>query len=275
MSTIELPPIYVYATRPGYSNPPGAPFPAPNPGVILLQQQQQRNVFYADGYWREMIIKLCNEQAIYMINGQVTALSHGFVDFAAMRWADTYSCQNPDQSPAQALNYVGRQVTEKKVFNYDTTYFSGGVLTPVAAMGHLVLGKGVTAKTNINRLGLQLSTTKMPLLEAALASAPVGTSSIYLEKVPYNTANDSWMTASWLGSITLKIEGTVSKSADGRLTFNGNAKAYNDIYDGNPSTHRSWLGESSTAILDTVQKVMKGQPYEIAIEGSLGISINR
>ncbi len=142
-------------------------------------------------------------------------------------------------------------------------------------MSHLVFGKGTTARTNINSLGLQLSTTKMPLLEAALAAAPLGASSVYLDKVPYNTANDSWMTASWLGSITLKIEGTVTKTADGYLTFNGDAKAYNDIYDGNPSTHRSWLGESSTAILDTVQKVMNGQPYEIAIEGYLGISINR
>lgn len=148
-------------------------------------------------------------------------------------------------------------------------------MTPVAAMGHLVFGKGTAARTNINSLGLQLSVTKIPLLEAALAAAPVGTSPIYLGKVAYNTANDSWMTASWLGNITLKIEGTATKAVDGRVTFNGNAKAYNDIYDGNPSTHRSWLGESATAILAEVHRVMNGQSYEIAIEGSLGISIER
>ncbi|QXH62931.1 lipid II-degrading bacteriocin [Pseudomonas azerbaijanorientalis] len=273
MNTIELPPIYIYATEPGYSNPPGAPFPAPNPGVILLHQQQQRNVHYANGHWREMIIKLCNEQAHY---GQVNYVVPGFpFDFGVMRWADTFSSNDSDQSPAQALNYASRQIADKKLFEYDTAYFSGGVLTPVAAMGHLVFGKGATARTNINKLSLQLSTTKMPLLETALAAAPVGISSIYLDKVPYNTANDSWMTASWLGSITLKIEGAVTKTADGRLNFNGNAKAYNDIYDGNPSTHRSWLGESSTAVLDAIHRVMNGQPYEIAIEGSLGVSINR
>jgi hypothetical protein len=273
MSTVELPPIYVYATEPGYSNPPGAPFPGPNPGVILLHQQQQRNVHYANGYWREMIIKLCNEQAHY---GQVNYVVHGFpFDFGIIRWADTFICHNSDQNPAQALNYASRQIAEKKLFEYDGAYFSGGILTPVAAMSHLVFGKGTTARANINSLDLQLSTTKMPLLEAALAAAPVGASAVYLEKVPYNTANDSWMTASWLGSITLKIEGTVTKTADGYLSFHGGAKAYNDIYDGNPSIHRSWLGESSTAVLDTVQKIMNGQPYEIAIEGSLGISINR
>jgi hypothetical protein len=220
-----------------------------------------------------MIIKLCNEQAHY---GQVNYAVHGFYfDFGTLRWADTFNSKNPDQSPAQALNYASRQIAEKKLFEYDSAYFSGGILTPVAAMGHLVFGRGTTARTDINNLSLQLSSTKMPLLEAALTAAPVGTSPIYLDKVPYSTANDSWMTASWLGNITLKIEGSVTKTAEGRLTFNGNAKAFNDIYDGNPSTHRSWLGEFSTAILAEVQRVMDGQPYEIAIEGSLGISINR
>jgi hypothetical protein len=45
-----------------------------------------------------------------------------------------------------------------------------------------------------------------------------------------------------------------SKAADGSLTFDDNAKAYNAIYDVNRSNHRSWLGESLAEVLAKVRR---------------------
>nr|WP_315446054.1 lipid II-degrading bacteriocin [uncultured Pseudomonas sp.] len=272
---IVLPPIFVYATEPNYpSQPQGPGWPAPNPAMVFGAQQEYRNGFYANGQWREMILKLTNEQQFYMKNGPLTSVIEGFVrDLQAVPFADNYICTNPSQTPAQALWYTTRNFKAGSV--PQSKGLSGGSLTPVAALGHFVYGKGHAAETNINSLGLRPSTTPIPALENAFAAAPVGTSSIVLDKVSYNTADDSWMTGSWLGHITLKIEGTVTKTAEGRITFNGSARAYNDIYDANPSNYRSALGESATSVLAEVQRVLKAQPYEISIAGSIPVSISR
>ncbi|MCY1434404.1 hypothetical protein D9M71_504630 [compost metagenome] len=49
--TVELPPLYIYATEPGYINPPGLPNPGPNPAYVLLHQQKERNNYYGIGCW--------------------------------------------------------------------------------------------------------------------------------------------------------------------------------------------------------------------------------
>lgn len=143
------------------------------------------------------------------------------------------------------------------------------------ARDHFLYGNGAAAETNINSLGLNLSRTSIPMLENALAAAPVGRTVIALDKVPYNTSSDSWMTASWLGNITLKIEGTIIKQDNGKLFFQGGARAYNDIYDANPSTFRSSVGENATSVLAAVEKYLNAKPYEIAIQGTALIFIER
>lgn len=272
---ITLPPLRVTATAPGYSaSSSGAAWSAPNPGMVMIAQHQQRNGFYSQGLWREMIIKITKEQEVFIRNGVAVELVHSIVrDMQTIPFADNYICLNPNMSPAQALNYTLRNIKAGSVPR--STGLSGGLLTPVAALGHFLYGHGATAETNINSLGLDLSGTAIPMLESALARAPLGLTTISLDKVPYNTALNSWLTAAWLGNITLKIEGTIKKHENGKLSFNGGARAYNDIYDANPSTFRDAIGESSTRVLAAVETYLNAKPYEIAIKGTNVIVIER
>jgi hypothetical protein len=176
-------------------------------------------------------------------------------------------------SPAQALHYTSRYFKAGSV--PESTGLSGGVITPIAALGHFLYGNGASAEANINSLGLNLSRTPIPMLEAAFAAAPIGRTVITLDKVPYNTSSDSWMTASWLGNITLKIEGAMIKQENGRMNFNGGARAYNDIYDANPSTFRSAVGENATSVLAAIEKYLNAAPYEISLKGTNLIFIER
>jgi len=272
---ITLPPLVVTATAPGYVPiAPGGAWPAPNPAMVFIAQQQERNVFYSQGMWREMIIKITAEQQASIRNGVALGIVTSMVrDMQAIPFADNYICLNPNMSPAQAMNYTSRHFKAGSV--PESAGLSGGALTPVAALGHFLYGGGASAETNINSLGLNLSRTSIPMLETALAAAPMGRTVIALDKVPYNTSSDSWMTASWLGNITLKIEGTITKQENGTLIFQGGARAYNDIYDANPSTFRSAVGENATSVLAAVEKYLNAKPYEIAIKGTNLIFIER
>lgn len=274
---IELPPIYVGATAPGYSSSGGLPFPGPNPGVMLRNQMLQRHGYYAQGMWREMIMKLCQEQAANMRNGTFPGGIHpSFTrDCFGLQWADTYLSHNPGSTLAQALWHVGSKDPLSPPEASQPVEFSGSSLTPVAALGHFMYGKGTEASTNINSLGLKLNSASIPMLDNAISSAPEGSTVVSLDKVPYNTANDSWMTGLWLGNITLKIEGTITKSADGSVTFHGEARAYHDTYDANPGSWRSAFGESATDVLSKIQEYLKAQPYPIAIKGSYPIEIKK
>ncbi|WP_419712920.1 lipid II-degrading bacteriocin [Pseudomonas sp. NFX224] len=252
----------------------GVTWPAPNPALIFIAQQQQRNEFYSQGLWREMIIKITNEQQPYIRNGVTLGLASSIVrDMQAIPFADNHICLNPNISARQALHYAMNNFKAGSV--PESKWLSGGLLTPVAAFGHFLYGKGAAAETNINNLGLKLSGTKIPMLESAFARSPMGQTTITLDRVPYNTGSSSWHTESWLGNITLKIEGTVTKHESGKLSFNGGARAYNDVYDANPSTFRDAIGENSTRVLAAVEKHLNAQPYEIAIKGTHIIVIER
>ena len=257
---ITLPPIDVTATAPEYAPPQsGGAWPAPNPAVVFTAQQEQRNVFYAQGLWREMTIKVTNEQQAYIKNGVAVAVVQSIVrDMQAIPFADNYMCLNPNMSAAQALNYTMRNYKAGSV--PEAIGLSGGTLTPLAALGHFLYGNGAAAETDINSLGLRLSQTTIPMLESTLAHAPLGQTFITLDKVPYNTGSDSWTTEAWLGHITLKIEGTIMKHENGKLSFNGAARAYHDIYDANPGAFRNAVGENSTSVLAAIQKYLNAKP---------------
>ncbi|WP_285432711.1 lipid II-degrading bacteriocin [Pseudomonas sp. fls2-241-R2A-110] len=275
MNGIVLPPIQINAAAPGYTPPTASgAWPAPNPAMVFIAQQQERNQFYSQGLWREMIIKITNEQQSSIRNGVAVGIVSSIVrDMQAIPFADNYICLNPNMSPAQALHYTSSYFKAGSV--PESIGLSGGLLTPIAAFGHFLYGNGASAEANINSLGLNLSGTSIPMLESAFVNAPVGRTSIALDKVPYNTSSDSWMTASWLGNITLKIEGVIIKQENGKLSFNGGARAYNDIYDANPSTFRSAIGESATSVLAAVEKYLNAKPYEISLQGTNLIFISR
>ena len=65
------------------------------------------------------------------------------------------------------------------------------------------------------------------------------------------------------GDVTLRLQGTLQVQ-EGGWKFRGTLKAFDDLYDFNPSTHRSFMGELSTA----VGRYTPGTPYWIEIRGS-------
>ena len=272
---LTLPPLDITAFAPGYSSSTrGVSWPSPNPALVFTAQQQERNAYYSQGMWREMIIKITDEQKPYIKNGIATSIVQSIMrDMQTIPFADNYICLNPNISPAQALHYATKNFKAGSV--PESKGLSAGLLTPLAAFGHFLFGKGTTVETNINSLSLNLSSTTIPMLESAFASAPVGRTPIVLNKVPFDTFPNSWLTGAWLGNITLKIEGTITKNESGRINFNGGARSYHDIFDGNLGTWRSLIGEASTSVLAAVEKYLNAQPYQIAIKGTHVITIDR
>jgi hypothetical protein len=92
MNGIVLPPLDITAVAPGYTPPAaGGAWPAPNPALIFVAQQQERNQFYSQGLWREMIIKITNEQQASIRNGVAVSLVASVVrDMQAIPFADNY-----------------------------------------------------------------------------------------------------------------------------------------------------------------------------------------
>lgn len=93
MDDLVLPAIVTIATAPGYETPSnGLPNPAPNPAVVFLAQQKERFGYYIQGLWREMLIKLSNEQVIYLTNGGVTpGITY---DMQSLPFADSHLFQS-------------------------------------------------------------------------------------------------------------------------------------------------------------------------------------
>ncbi len=251
----------------------GGAWNAPNPGQIVQAMALQRFAVYSDGYWREMLIKLLDEQKTVMHDGRVTYISNNLsLDFRVLPVADNYMCVNPAVTVIQALHHANSLRPMPQMD--EVRRLSGGTLTPFSALSHFLNGNGGEVRTNINSLGLNLSKTAMPQLDAIINSAPVGRTNITIEKFPYKTGQDSWATGLWLGSISLKLEGVLDKS-DQSIRFEGVARAYHDLYDANKSTHRDALSESATSVLAEIERFLKGTPYPIAIEGDLPVLIER
>lgn len=270
---IVLPALNINAVAPAFSISTLG-FMPPNPAVAMSGMHRLRLRKYAEGYWREMMIKHMEE-----VNRQLKIGWRYFptfellTDMLKVPLADKFMCLNPHALSADAIREAISGWGYRKTIA-DARELSGGVLTPFAAWSHYMDGSGADVKTDLNRLGLNLSGTKIPALESAFANAIVGSSPIHLAKVPYNTGQDSWITWTWLGHITLKIDGLVHKGHDGRISFSGVARAYNDTYDFNASTHRSELGEAATAG-GLYLGGTKGKPYQIIIQGELPIFIQR
>ena len=84
-----------------------------------------------------------------------------------------------------------------------------------------------------------------------------------LTKHPFQTTGDE---ASYLGRVTLKIEGTLTINK-GTYVFVGSVKVFDDKYDFNTS-NRGLLGEALTWY---GRNFVKGTPYWIRPVGELGI----
>lgn len=83
--------------------------------------------------------------------------------------------------------------------------------------------------------------------------------------LPFTTSGDQFY---FLGNITLKLEGTLITREDCSWEFKGTLKAFDDLYDFNPSNHRGTFGE----ILTRLGARSPGTKYYIQIRGEKLIS---
>jgi hypothetical protein len=74
--------------------------------------------------------------------------------------------------------------------------------------------------------------------------------------------------AYYLGSITLRLQGTLSVSQNCNWSFSGNLRSFDDVYDFNASTHRGIIGE----LLTWWGRQQTGRPYDIQIRGEKTIA---
>lgn len=84
---IELPATSITAIQFDYpQSPSNGGGQIQSPAVVFLAQQQSRNPYYAQGLWREMLIKLANDQ--------IGGVAPGFTyDLQVVPFADNYIYQ--------------------------------------------------------------------------------------------------------------------------------------------------------------------------------------
>lgn len=270
MNGIKLPNINITATsphrRPGNKGNSGGPaFP---PHVRRGSAAIQRSKFYLEGNWQGMINALLEQQSA---NPQLAgALKE---DLIAAHHADQYMCINPNATPADVwLQGLNKASVRGEPINVTEGELSGGIFSPMKALAHALSGEGTPLRVSIANIGIQPTPSKLPGLKAMIDNARIGSSPIYIEKIPYNTAIDSAIRGAYLGNITLKITGVVHKHDNQHFTFTGEARAYHDTYDANASTHRSWLVESATSALNMIMQSEQSKSYEISISGALPLN---
>jgi hypothetical protein len=274
---IVLPALNINATSLVSARQPtvGLPMPSPNPQIFMIIKALQRADAFQEGLWREILINHMLDNEMYMKDGRLTIVSGDMhLDLRKIPIVDKFMALHPEASLKEAFGQA-YGIFGQNISVADTRELSGGKMSAFAALAHYLTGNGAEVKTDINRIGIAPSTTPIPALENAFNQASIGSTAIKLDKVAYNTMQDSWMTGAWLGNITLKIEGVVHKNTQNTLSFEGKARAYNDLYDANRSTHRGFIPEASTAVLDAMGKHLSARPYVISIQGEIPIVIQR
>jgi len=270
--TIVLPPIVVTATEPGYpANPGGLPFPAPNPAVVFQGQMLERFAYYRQGLWREMLIKIANEQVTWgMTGGPAPGIVH---DLQSVPFADSYLYFNPGLTSGHGLNYAQQYFHSGGVTS--SPGLSGGDLTPVAAVGHFLYGKGTPTETSINLFGLNSPGISSAVFNDVLATAPIGTSPISIGSIPFTPDVTSWQLATWIDNLSLTLQGTLNKSPDGSYQFTGSVSAANHTYDSMPAGFKAAIGEAAANTLQSVLDAHGAMPFEVVIKGETAVTVTK
>lgn len=268
---IRLPPIKISATPPNKSAGHKVDFGAPplTPPALRAIANHIRLRAYLKGEWQATVNNLLIE---------ATRNNPHFIgpikdDLAAAHSADQFMCLNPLATAESAWRQGWSQARSKgTIVDKNESELSGGIFSPMKALAHAISGEGSPLNVKIQNLGIRPNLANLPALRTIIDNAQIGSSPINIEKVAYNTGIDSRVTEAYLGNITLKISGHVHKYDQHHFTFTGEARAYHDIYDANPSTHRSWLAETATTVLSAIMQNENSKSYEISISGSVPIN---
>ncbi|CRM30824.1 lipid II-degrading bacteriocin [Pseudomonas sp. 25 R 14] len=273
MST-ELPALVITAAGPGYDPVQSSGPIIQSPAIIFSAQQQQRNNYYFKGLWREMLIKLADENYSWTRGNIDKSVAPGFTrDLQSVAFADSNMYFDPGLNVGLALHNSTIRFRPDGVTT--SPGLTGGKLTPVAALGHFVYGKGTATETSIGAFGLNSSHLSSPVFDKAVASAPIGVSRIKVENIPFTPAVQDWQLASWVENTSLSAEGNITKSPNGSFKFDGNISAGNITYTAPPSGLKNAIGDKATAQLENVAGVMKATPFEIVVKGVTPVSIDK
>lgn len=152
---------------------------------------------------------------------------------------------------------------------------NGSWASPYRALAHYFFGDGEDLTVDINNLGLVLIPDDITingenLFESLLQEDFVGTRDIVFDRIAIDTSKSHPTTGTYIGNMTIRIEGSLTKFSNGEWEFVGEAKGYNDTYDFNSSTHREWYEEILTNVVD----FLPGLEYDIAFQNSLPVHWN-
>jgi hypothetical protein len=178
--------------------------------------------------------------------------------------ADRILIQNPKANVYDAM--INNNRSKYDYITMQMKQMSGDSTTPITAWANFLWGDGSPRTVNLPDVGLRIQPNQISPLMDIVGSGAVGTFAIN-SKFTRDTMLDGIIPASYLGYITLHTTGTLTINSLGAWNYTGTVKAYNDIYDANPSTHRGQLGEISTQVL----RHFTGKPYEIEMPGSIPV----
>lgn len=144
---------------------------------------------------------------------------------------------------------------------------SGSPLTPIHAYAHTLYGRGQPLTYPLESIGLKVTMNDVKGFEQAVLSAGVGTTPVDI-RFTRDTLQDGVAQGLTLGTITMRAVGAIHKDASGAWIYDGVFRAFDDIYDANPSTHRDLTGEIATGVLDSIM----GQSYSIKMPGEIPVT---
>ncbi len=141
-----------------------------------------------------------------------------------------------------------------------------GLITAKEAFEHYRNGSGSPLRMSFDEIDTSsVRPSLFPKVKAVLIKPCCKKETIIDDKIPFSTSGDQ---ASFLGNITLRLEGTLKTTKKCNWSFFGTLKSYDDYYDFNKSTHRKFIGE----FLTMIGRNTHGTPYWIEIRGSKPIN---
>lgn len=164
------------------------------------------------------------------------------------------------------------------VYDPDQLEGSGGIGTPFLAMAHYLFGSGKKLIVPLPQLGISLTPNDIKIngvnqLDTIINDTSfVGTKPILVEKFSYNTADSSYIAGSYIGNMSLKLEGNITRNSDGTWQLTGVIRAYDDYYDFNASDHRSAAQEAFTYL---IREGFIGTPFNVGMPGEIPVSWNQ
>lgn len=140
-----------------------------------------------------------------------------------------------------------------------------GLLTSAGALAHYLNGSGTSLSMQFSEINT--ATVKAVMFRQVLSELVQGGCDRTVNIDDSRAFPLSGDEALFLGHITLRLQGTLSIS-NGTWVFRGKLTSFPDVYDFNPSNHRTTAGEFST----TLGSYLPGTSYRINIIGEKALT---